>query len=148
VETKVWFKGISTDPEIRKLNDKYGIPAEGKIITYEDIAATIGANYQTPRFDVVYQRWVRLLYTRHNVKMLCRLGEGVYAAKPDERVDWSKDELTRGLRKFRRAGRVVRDTDYARLSPEAQKGADFVLKMDGAFRTISATIRKELPRGE
>jgi len=114
-ETKLHFGGLPTDPEIRTLYERYGVPEEGIIITYEELEEVLNCKRTTQRFQTVVSRWRRQLESQHNTLMVAVARVGYKAAVPEERVMFGMSQIRQSQRRERRAREVLAGTDSTRL---------------------------------
>ncbi len=126
------FKGgVPTAPDVRRLIEAFGVPAEGELIPYAEIEKLIGTSRKTNRGGTVIWRWRQQLMRDHNVLMGCR-PTGLVALLPEERVSVGRDRIVHGLRRMRRGTRIMETTDRDRLSPELRAEVDHAIRCSSA----------------
>lgn len=138
----IHFTGVPTAPDVRRLRDKFGVPDEGKLITYESLEETLGYKRDSVRFRTVVYAWRRALESEHSALMEAVPSKGLVRMTPDERVEHSDGKKKSGLRAIGRAVRIVAFTDRARLTPENQHLADHLTKCGAAIKLAIATASK------
>ena len=113
--------GVPLYPDVNRLLDHYGTPAEGAVLPYADIAAVIHVAPQSARFRTVVASWRRAIERPPHVRRL--------VAHPDERsyhVLAADDHVTHASRKIdlsvRAAGRQVRSLSWIEPSRLSELG--------------------------
>ena len=91
-DTKLYFGGMSTDPEMKMLRERFGVPDPG-LIPYSEIEEVISEKTQSNRFRTVTDRWRRELEREHNVITEAEASEGIRVLTAAERVDFSARHL-------------------------------------------------------
>lgn len=136
--------GIPVRPDVRKLEEKYGVPKEGQLITYADVAAEIKAEPGSDRFKTVTASWRKRLRTEHNVE-LDPVGNatGFVALAPSERIEKSVRNYGQANRKQRRAGVLAALTDRDRLTPDQQRVQDHIRHLEADRILAAATAAKK-----
>lgn len=114
----VFFGGIPTDAEVELLNDKFGVPEPGTMITYGEVEETIGREHGSNRWRSVTGRWRRELQKCHNIIMEAVPNEGFQALTPSGRVRHSESKIRSGTRSIRRGLIVASRTDTRELGEE------------------------------
>lgn len=140
----LYFSGVPTKPDVDRLQSAFGVPEEGKLITYDEIGQVIGCKYRTSRFSCITNAWRRSLETKHQVILGCVPGKGFFRLNPDDRVDLSGSKTRSGFRSIGKAGRIVACTDRNRLSPENQRAADHVCRVVASVKLAIATASKQI----
>lgn len=131
---RIFAGGVPTEPDVRALIERYGVPAEGTMIPYVEIEKLIRCGRRSFRFKTVTDRWRKQLKRDHNVATGCDCrGEGIKVLCPDERVSAGKAKTRTAVRAIRRSVDLVETTDKARLSPEMRAEADHLVQCSGAL---------------
>lgn len=112
----LFFSGIPTAPDVKKIEDSLGTPKEGDIVEWGMIEKIILCTRNTYRFSSVVTAWRKKLEREQNILMIAEPGKGLKAASPDERIDWSARKVRYGRRAIVRGSAVAASTDTARLS--------------------------------
>lgn len=81
------FGGVTTDPEMVKLDAHFDNLEEGQLIEYEEIAKVISCPYRSNRFRTVIYRWIRKVLRDRNVKLVNKRTRGYVVAAPEEWLD-------------------------------------------------------------
>jgi len=100
----VFFGGVPTEPDVRKLVDRFGTPEPG-IIAHEDVEAVLGHGRLTSRYRTVVWVWRRRLFRQSNIDMIAEPGVGFRVLTSGERVDVCVRDLGQTVTKLRRGGR-------------------------------------------
>jgi hypothetical protein len=106
----------STIEEVNALVREYGVPAEGKTFTWDELAAITGQNRHSGRFQSVTSAWRNMLYRDHNVHLIAVHGVGLKVAKPTERVRWCGSKSQAGIRSIIRSAVVAESTAESGLT--------------------------------
>ena len=135
---KLFFAGIPTEPDVKRLEETFGVPEEGKLISWDSIAEAIRENRNGHRFRTVVGAWRRKLHRGHNVVMDAVAGEGIVAVDPAQRVGLGARRMDHGFRAIRRAGTVLEGTDRSRLDGEQKSALDHNLRIGAAAKMAAA----------
>lgn len=100
-----YYGGVPYDPDVRKLQERFGVPEVGEIIRYEALAKVVDAEPGTGRFRGVVDAWLRRLLREHNVEAKTLRGVGFEFMTPNERVD---EGARRSRLNARQLGRITR----------------------------------------
>ncbi len=120
-DTTLYFRGVPTKPDVDMLVRKYGVPAEGTVIGFVDIADCIGVPVDSSRFRTVVHSWRRLLIREHNVLLVAEGDKTFKAANPEERMRYASGKIAGGRKAIGRAIVVAHGTDAKRLTEASQK---------------------------
>jgi hypothetical protein len=94
---KVNFGGLSAEPEVKKLIEKFGAPPPG-VITHTDIEAVIGCTRKTSRYRTITTSWRKRLRREYLIDTEAETGIGIRILTEPERVDASAGNFRRGTR--------------------------------------------------
>lgn len=145
---KVYFAGLPTDMDVRALLEQFGVPTEGQIIAYEQVAEVIRCRPRSGRFKSVTDRWRNRLKREHNIYLRAKDGQFT-VLDPSARVDLGSSYLRRAGRTLRRGHVVVESTDRNRLTKEERAQADHILMTTAsalqAARLQARRVNPELP---
>ena len=144
-ETTIWGAGIPTEPDVAKLRDEIGVPAEGASIAWDRIEGILKMPRSSHRFRTVVFRWRTQLEKAHNVLLKAIPGEGLQAMKPDEVAHFLGDRLASHNRGIGRVHRRSERVDRSRVTPEGSRILDHVSRASAAMRLANATTAKSLP---
>lgn len=147
---RVFGNGVPTDVDVQRLADRFGVPTEGALLPYDEIADTIKSAYGTNRYASVFVAWR---------KRLLKVSNLVLKAQPDKRaylvldangriaqcLSWEK-----GMRKKARQTYVVAGmTDASKLSSDLNAARTVVMHnaatMLQSSRMLSRRALPELP---
>lgn len=143
-ESKLFIRGVPTEPDVQKLRAAIGVPAEGQLVTWATIETVVGCKYGTNRFRSIVDVWRRCMRREHNVVFAAEPGKGLVHLPPNERVEYGVRNRQFGLKKTFRAVTVIATTDRKRLTPENERVADHNDRFAAAMRLTVATQAKEL----
>lgn len=135
-----YFKGIPTKIDVEKLVEYHGVPAEGTIFTFDQLAESAGLLRDSHRFRTVLNAWRKQLFRDHNI-LLVSIGQGrLKASEPGERIDWASRKVHSGRRAIGRAIVVAYQTDQKRLTDDKQKTARDIVSMNESKMRLAAGV--------
>ena len=117
----MYFGGLPTAIDTKKLEEAFGIPDVGRLIAYPEIEAVIGHRWKTNRFTTVVSAWRRNLRKNHNVDTDAIPSEGVKVLDMTERVGVSARDLKRGVRGIRGAAIRVSTVDESKIGDAIER---------------------------
>ncbi|KQP36110.1 hypothetical protein [Pseudorhodoferax sp. Leaf274] len=112
--SKVYFGGMPTEPDVKKLLAAFPDIQEGDEIAHEDIERVIGHKREDNRYRAVVAAWRKRLLNDENQDLGAVSGIGFKCLAPDERISRSVDGFQSGTRKQLRSVRraqLVRTDD-------------------------------------
>lgn len=144
-----WFGGLPFGPDITRLLDKFGIPKSGDLIRYADIAATIGAEWKTTRFDAVvgdlHRGWRGQLMRDHNIDTVRDPdAQAVRVLTAPERITVGESDFKATVRKGRRTAIRVQVIPDEGLSDEQKKRRDHVRTVISRVYMVAANEARGL----
>ena len=146
-KSRVWFAGVPTEPDVRRLLDRYGVPDVGSRVNYEDVAAVLGVAIKSARFREVTRRWRKRLAKENNIIVGCDPGVAFFVLTEPERLDTGCGKFSSGVRIMRRGVDLVRGCDDAKLDTQ-ERQRKFHIETTGAkllFLEREEARRKLLP---
>ena len=142
---KVFRGGIPTKIDVDRLVDRFGLPKEGQVITFEELQDALpDIEFKSNRWHTVIDAWKKHLEKKHNIILGSKRGEGKIALLPEGRIDLAKDKYSTGIKMTGRAALLAIKTDRERLTPESKRTADFLRNAGAQIRLVDATAAKEL----
>lgn len=97
--SKMFFAGVPTGADVRKLKDAFGVPEAGTEITHDQIEAVIGVERTEHRYRTVVAAWRKALMNENNVDLGTVAGAGYRALSAPERVSAGIHGMRAGVRK-------------------------------------------------
>jgi hypothetical protein len=140
--------GIPTAPDVKRLVDKFGVPAIGVLLPYEDISETIGSAKGTSRYGSVVSAWRTQLRRENNILLRAEPGKGYVPMDNSERVHYCAARYKGGLRHIGRAAHNALMTATNGLTDEEQRTRNNVCMAGAALKLAAATAAKQLREGE
>lgn len=142
--TKIGFGGIPTDIDVRRLQEKFGVPKPGEFISYDLISECLGNSRTESRFWVVTGAWRRQLFRENNLVTEAIRNEGFEFLDSHKRVKHSVVKYKKGLRGVRRAADIAASTDRTNLAPEEVRVCDHVSNTGAQVRLWAATAAQQI----
>ena len=145
---KLFFGGLPTGPDVRKLEELYGIPPEGTLIAYDEIVGVLKLpTWRCARFKIVLDTWRRKLARESNVDTACDPGKGLRVLTEPERIVETKSDFRMATRKTRKSARRAHMIRVERLEVPAQRAeAELIQRISfQAFEFMAGTVKKLSP---
>jgi len=142
-KSTLYFGGIPTDPEVRKLAERFGVPEPG-LLSHASIETTIGQKRDSSRYHTIVHAWRSKLLREHNVGTAAEPGEGIRILTEPERVEESRRQLGLSARQVVRTHRWALMIDVSKLDDVALRKHDHVLRASAAAAGAMAGTVKEL----
>jgi hypothetical protein len=143
--------GIPTKPDVDILLGAFAVPEEDQLITYEQIGAVIGIEYNGPkmaRYRTVVDAWRKHLAREHRLFSDPEIGVGIRFSTPSQRVDSGTKKIASAVKAVSKTISGVLDIPVERkgeLTPEQRNRCDKLTAncavMITAYKTAS---RKQL----
>lgn len=151
MDGKLFFGGMSTDVELGKLMERYGETDPGALITHDEIESAIGMSRDSNRYRTVIARWKRAMFSKCNLEVTSRKGEGYVVMTPAERVQKASDDTRKINNEIRRVHyrfavvprSGLSDQDIRRADHSQIALAKLCDDMASARKTIEAPTRPE-----
>lgn len=141
---RIGIGGIPTELDVRKLEEKFGVPKPGQTISYQEIAACIGNSNKENRFWSVTNAWRNKLFRENNIVTEAIPNEGFEFLDAHKRVSHSVGKFKGGLRKIAKGSAVAASTDRAGLTQEEVRVCDHVQNTGAALRLAAATAARQI----
>ena len=140
----LFFGGIPTDEDVKKLEAAFGIPKEGADLPYAQVESVLHITRSENRWHSVTAAWRKKLWRTHNLKIACRSGEAFVCLAPMARVDFCAGRLKQNYRGIIRASEVARTTNRDALTPEARGRCDHYARVSATLRLAEMTVAKQI----
>ena len=136
-------KGRPVKPEVDKLLKKYaGVPRDGRVITHDEISATIGIEPEKDgkrfgHYNAVIQSWRKKMRNEYGVILDGRsaVGEGYRVLRADDMVKHGESEHRAA---YRKVGRAVQ---AAALAPDNELDEIGRMRRDHALLHMQTSLR-------
>lgn len=142
--SKLFFGGIPTAPDVKKLREAFTDVKEGTDFDHEQIAAILGLDPRTSRYRSVTTAWRKEMLTQHNIEIAAVATIGFRALTGAERLDTNVKGFKHGARKqgkhIRRVGMVRAET----LSEPEQTKQLHVMRLGAAVLSQASAMMKEI----
>lgn len=142
--SKLFFGGVPTAPDVKKLEDRFGIPSASSTVTHEDIAGCIGSPWKSARYGSVMGSWRKKLMREHNVDTVVVPGVGVKFLTGSERINVSESDFGSAVRKTRKAANRIMVVPDDGLSDIEKKKRDHVCVIASRSYMVMATERRAI----
>lgn len=144
------FRGVSTDPQVRRLMEHYSdIQAlRGTTIPHEDIESVIGERQESNRYRTITNRWRKQVERQTGVVISGRgeaQGVGFRVLTDSEQLGFGVGQRVSAGRRIRRWHTSVSNTDAANLLPAEKVARDFEIAAAAKLYVVMAEVRRELP---
>jgi len=145
-EAKLFFGGLPTGPDVKKLIDEYGTPEEGAFFKYDDLATKLDIPRSENRFITVTNAWRRELERENNLVIVAIRGEGFRVLDAKGRLKDSEAHVISGGKKVRKGTVRARRTDRSKLSKADQLKLDHVSRVGVLMLNEAQEFVPALPR--
>lgn len=148
--TQLYFGGLTTDPQIRRLSEHYSdiSSRRGTVIPHEEIEKLIEAERGSNRYRTITNRWRRRVERETGIVIAGTgdaVGVGFRVLTDDEQVGFGVSQRVSAGRRIRRWHTVVSNVNTDRLSPAMKAVRDFEVSAAARMHLAMTQVRKELP---
>jgi hypothetical protein len=140
--TKIFTGGIPYGPDIRKLEERVGVPTPGTLVTYTEIEMALGYSWRTPRFRGVVWAWRKKLMREANLDTFAEPASGIRVLTAEERVDVTCGDVKASARKVRRV--AIRAESISVLEIKNAKKRDEALLVRRISRAMYESAANEI----
>ena len=140
IDAVLYFKGLPTDPEMRKLREAYPKDSlkEGRTIQYDELESIIGTAYGSSRFDTVISRWRRLMQREHGIHIDPHVpGKSLKVLDDHEKAEKAKKAFQESVKKELKSVMVFKDIARDNLTLEERAQTDFIMAKIAKRQAIS-----------
>lgn len=143
--SKIFFGGIPTAPDVKKLREAFPKIAEGTDFTHEQISAVLGGmDPKSSRYRCVTLAWRKEMLNTHNIEIAAVSNIGFRALCGAERLDTNVKGFKHGARKqgkhIRRVGMVRAET----LTEQEQSKQLHFMRLGAAVLSQASSMMKEI----
>jgi len=143
-ETRLFFRGVPTEPDVTALNNLFGVPEEGAPISYAAVAEALRVPATGCRFKTVTNAWRKGLRATHGIIMVA--GNGQFEVRdPASRVALGKTKTKSGVRCFSESVEIITGTDRARLTERERGDADKVQRIASLAQAAALAEARKRP---
>jgi hypothetical protein len=140
---RLYFGGIPTEPEVKRLQERFGTPAPG-LIPYADIEEALGHKRGVARFRTIVITWRARLLRESNVATRAEPSEGIRVLTEPERVDEGKRMMGLSTRRVLHLHRWNLMIDVTKLDEVSRHKHDHLVRYSNALATAASVGMKEL----
>ncbi len=120
----LYFGGVPTAPDVAKIMNAIGVPAEGDTIEWVRLESITGCTRDSSRYASIVHAWRRKLWTENNLLLIAVAGVGLKVANPAERIEAASKKAKHGKKAIMVASVIADRTDANRLtSPQKETRA-------------------------
>ncbi len=150
MDSTLHFGGIPTDPQVRRLRERYGdIQAlRGTTIRHEDIEDLIGEERGGSRYKTITDRWRRQVERETGVVISGQgeaLGIGFRVLTDAEQVRFGVGQRVSAGRRILRWHSSVANTDPDKLDAPQRQARDFEIAAAAKLHLAMTEVRNALP---
>lgn len=141
--------GVPTDPEVRRLKDRYADVARlrGTTIPHDDVEELIGVSRHSSRYKTVTDRWRRHVERETGVVISGQgeaIGVGFRVLTHAEQVTFGVAQRVGAGRRIVRWHASIANTDPAMLSPAQRQVRDFEVAAAAKLHLAMTEVRHAL----
>lgn len=140
-EDSLFFGGMPTGPDVKKLNDRWPEPKQGDRFSYSEIERTIGISRNEGRFHSITNAWRADLQSKGFVSG-CERGKAFFIQTDKQVIKETFSDFVSVQKKFRR-----RRMKLSAISPEKEElkqlrdhAATNVYKLECAMKEAKNTV--------
>ena len=145
-KTNLFFGGVPTAPDVKKLDEAIGLPSEGMLIQYEKLESIIGCGRDASRYATVVHAWRKRLWNEHNLLLIAVEGEGLKVANPAERVETAAKKAKHGKRAIMVASVIALRTEPERLTAPQRETRAWLADVPSRLRLAEQVAPKPVRR--
>lgn len=143
---------IPTEPDVNALMEQIGVPEEGSQISYDQITKVIGVDRKTSRWHSVVSAWRKELLDNNGIVLKAIANEGFDVLTDNGKAGAVMEYVGRARNAFRRADKVARRVNPAKLADDKRAAFDHYGKIRATLELAEKTAAKaveypELDRG-
>lgn len=140
----LYFGGMSTDPELRLLDEKFSAIKEGDLLTHEDIEGVTGISRKAARYTTIICRYKKRLLKAKNLHLISEFKVGYHVLTAAERVERNIEDASRGFKIVRRSSERLRNVPREKLDAQTAAKAEcaqtIFAKLSNDFSTKKSEI--------
>lgn len=150
-----WFLGgLPYGPAIKKLTERFGVPARGDVIPYEDVEAVLAVPWRSARFKSVTEAWRRGLHGAHGIYLVAVAGEAFRVLTDDEEVTHGVRYVVQGAKRIGKGHAILGTVNVAALTPEDRErtrkafdlSSDVYERLRAGLKVLAPPKVEALPR--
>jgi len=136
-KAKLFWGGLTTDPEIALLAEHIGVPEEGDEISYKQIEELADCEWNTSRFRTITNRWRRMLRREHGLVTTAVAGECFRVEDSNGRLRFGKQKRRESISKLRNGFEALSGVDARKLNEEERRHLDHETRLQHAVLTAA-----------
>ncbi len=139
MEASIYFGGLPTDFEIKKLQETYPPTGmkKGQVILYEEIEDLLSLARQNGRFRTVTNRWRKKVEDEHGIILAPQRAEGFRVCDEGEKLGLATNKLKTAGRMARRSYKIAGRVAVGELSIDQRQVYDHLVKRSAAVLQAS-----------
>lgn len=141
----MYFGGLPTKIDVDKMVERFGVPAPGDKIAYEEIESLLMIQRGNGRWHSVTTAWRKKMWTEHNIVFEAIQNEGFLCLKSSERVGYSSRKIKSGRRLIMRGVKIIQATPDDELDDDMKRLHRHIMSIPGKLKAAEITESKTLP---
>ena len=138
----VFFGGIPTDIDVKKITDTLGLPDPGTLVLYETLEEIIDVTRKESRFRSVVGSWRKQLLRDHNLITEGIRDEGIKILENKDRGDHCMRQVAKGSKAIKRGYDRAARTQRDGLTTEQLRVLDHVMNLSGSILNLGRKLEK------
>jgi hypothetical protein len=143
MNTEIANPPLTTEPDVRMLEERYKDAQIGQLITYEELEELLQIERHSNRWIAITSRWRRILLNR-SITLSTIRGHGYQVSSNQQKLDISTGSMKSGLRKIVFAGVVANITGKEGLTEEQIRTRDHQRHIAGQITLAMQVAPKAL----
>ena len=143
-DARLFFGGIPTAPDVKKLEDRFGILKAGTLISHAELSSCIGVPWKSTRYRSVVESWRKKLMREHNIDTGAEPSVGIRILTGPERIAASEADFGSAVKKTRKAVKRIVPIPDEGLSEIEKKTRDHVRMIACRSYMVMATERRAI----
>ena len=142
--TKLFFGGIPTGPDVKRLCDAFKILTEGQEITHEQVQAVLNLDPRGSRYRSVTTAWRKELLNEENIEISALPGIGFKCLSGSERLTTNIKGFRQGTKKQAKSVRRVTMIRAETLSDAEQAKQLHMMRLGNQLLGQASSLMKQI----
>lgn len=141
---KLFEAGRPIEIDVRLLDDAFGIPERGTMISYAEITRVTGESYGTARFENIVTRWREVVLHDYGIASRRQPGEGVLWLTEERRSGEDIKDIRSATRKQLKVTADLARVDRNQLRGSVLARHDHALVLAAKLQEVAVPVYKGL----